>query len=151
MEHAGIWSGTAASYADLHPSGSSSPFSSVANDTAGSMQTGSVTATSSGPVHAARWSFTAISYIDIHPGGSYTNSEGIGTDGTSIVGDADTGGVTHAALWKFSPDLFIDLHPAGAGLSVANDATAARRSAKQTSRVLHMRRYGPARRPVLLI
>jgi hypothetical protein len=123
VEHSGIWSGTAASFADLHPL--SSPLSSVANDTAGAMQTGSVNFSVSGPVHAARWSLTAASYIDIHPGGSYLNSEGLGTDGTSIAGDADTGGVTHAALWRFTPDLFIDLHPVGASYSVANDVDGA--------------------------
>jgi len=117
-EHAAIWSGTAASFADLHPL--SSPDSSVARDTAGTLQTGQVTLTSSGPGHAALWHLTAASFVDIHPGG-YVNSDGIGTDGVKIVGYAETGGAQHAGLWSFAPDLFVDLHPGGTSSSVAND------------------------------
>jgi hypothetical protein len=121
-EHAAIWSGTAASFADLHPFGTAD--SSIARDTAGVLQTGSVTLTTVGPTHAARWSFTAGSFVDIHPGG-YFNSVGIGTDGSSIAGEVDTGSATHAGLWKFAPDVFTDLHPTGASSSVANDVDGA--------------------------
>jgi hypothetical protein len=122
QEHAGVWAGTAASFIDLHPGGGT--LSSVANDTAGSFQTGSVTSTVTGPTHAARWSFTALSYLDIHPGAAYDNSVGVGTDGASIVGQVSkigAGAFDHAGLWKFSPDSFTDLNPSGASSSIAND------------------------------
>ena len=92
-EHAAIWSGTAASFVDLHPV--SDPLSSVAHDLGGAIQTGSVTFTASGPTHAALWSSQPLSYVDIHPSGD--NSIGYGTDGISIVGEVSTlGGGLHS-------------------------------------------------------
>jgi len=103
--HAGIWTGTAASFIDLHPAGASS---SALNATTGTRQAGS--AVFGGVYHAGIWAGSSASFIDLHaflPTGYKTgNSEafGIWSDGaaTYVGGYAvnSATGESEAILWK---------------------------------------------------
>ncbi len=79
--HAGLWTGTAASFVDLHPSGATE---SQANATIGTRQAGS--AKFSSKDHAAVWSGTAASFVDLQSfmPAAYTSSTAASI---STVGD----------------------------------------------------------------
>jgi hypothetical protein len=87
IRHAGLWSGSAASWVDLHPAGATL---SEAYAVSGGQQAG--IAAVGGAVRASLWSGTAASWVDLHaflPAG-FTSSRalGISTDGayTYIAG-----------------------------------------------------------------
>ena len=122
-QHAALWSGTAASFVDLHPAGAAY---SLAHGIGDSQQVGAVRFdTNALPdlehEHAALWTGTAASFVDLHPlGASYTNgtSGSYGTSGTQQVGyvriSAESAAViAHAALWSGTASSFADLHPWG--------------------------------------
>jgi hypothetical protein len=115
--HAGTWSGSAASWNDMHVAPASASF---AWDGAGSAQVGS--ATIDGIDHASLWSGTAGSWIDLHPASATDHSFAFGTDGTQQVGSASIDGANHASLWNGTAASWIDLHPLGAEESYARAA-----------------------------
>jgi hypothetical protein len=105
LQHAGLWSGTAASFLDLNPLGASQ---SGALGISGSQQAGY--ADIGGATHAGLWSGTAASFVDLHSilGSTYSSSSasGIYTDGdyTYVVGEArsNNDGWGHAILWTIA-------------------------------------------------
>src|SRR5688572_11161273 len=104
-----LWSGSAASAINLHPSGyRTSVATGISPD--GSRQVG--WATTDDAVHAALWSSSAESFIDLNPPG-YLHSYARATDGVVQVGI----GATHALLWRGSAQSVVDLHPSGATYS----------------------------------
>ena len=106
--HAGLWTGTAASWIDLHPAGSTS---SIAYGTSGSQQVGRAIVGLVG--RASLWTGSAASWIDLHPAGS-THSHALATSGANQVGAAIIGGVNRAGLWSGTAGSWVDLSPAGA-------------------------------------
>lgn len=121
VDHAFLWSGTAASGVDLNPAAFNS---SRAVATSGARQVGA----GRNPVgpgettsHAVVWSGTAGSAVDLHPAG-YLNSTalGISDTGTNQAGYGtvpipETAGSVrlHALLWSGSAASVVDIHPAG--------------------------------------
>lgn len=101
-----LWSGTADSWVDLHPSGGGS---SVGYAIAADQQAGSVRG------HAAIWSGSPSSWVDIHPPGAGNKSVIWATSSGQQVGGVGN----HAATWTGTPNSFVDLHPTGADQSVA--------------------------------
>jgi hypothetical protein len=111
VDHALLWTGTAASVVDLHPAGF---VSSGAAGTNGSQQVGSGVLASNF-AHALRWAGTAASAVDMNPSG-FNNSYAQGTSGIQQVGFGDgsaTGGQTHALLWTGTAASAVDLNPSG--------------------------------------
>lgn len=112
MQRAALWSGTAASYIDLHPAGATA---SYATGTAGGIQCG---VRASGTSFATLWRGTAASAMDLHAllGTNYVWSVANGIDihqGTlSVVGAARNGtnGREEAILWT-RPVAHITSHP----------------------------------------
>ena len=117
FRHALLWSGTAVSAVDLHPTNLSGFAASTAYGVAGGQQVGAEDdGTGNGISHALLWSGTAASAIDLNP----TNLIGIessvayGTDGSRQIGSgvgSGTGGHTHALLWNGTAATTVDLHP----------------------------------------
>ncbi len=113
--HAGLWSGSAASFTDLTPAGT---FSAILNGTSGNQQVGVVWPLNT-PPHAGLWTGSARSFVDLHSAGAYA-SEAYATSGSKQVGVTYVGSLSaHASLWSGSAASFIDLHPASAHLSYA--------------------------------
>jgi hypothetical protein len=113
-----LWSGSAASYVDLNPSGFTS---SGANATSGTQQAGNGSGpTTSNKNHALLWSGSAASYVDLNPSG-FTNSYAYGISGTQQVGYGHGSGTGyHALLWNGSAAGYVDLNPSGFDISCAN-------------------------------
>lgn len=109
---AGFWSGTSASWVNLHPAGVTA---SYGYDTAGTKQGGFVII--SGNPQAAIWSGTAASYVNMHPA-TASQSFVVGMDTAKQVGYAVIAGVERACLWTGTAASFVDLHPANAVESV---------------------------------
>ncbi|MBX3373980.1 MAG: hypothetical protein KF817_09095 [Phycisphaeraceae bacterium] len=108
VPHAAMWSGSAASFVDLHPPGMSR--SAIAGGGDG-QQVGTAHAGDAG--HAGLWSDSAASFTDLNPVGA-TSSQASDCAGGLQVGSA----FGHAALWRGSAESYIDLHTAlGAGYS----------------------------------
>ena len=110
---AAMWSGTSASYIDMHPQGV--PGTSAINATDGVAQVGIVNG------GAALWNGSASTYISLHPAG-FLYSFATGLSGTRQVGCGDQlivthgGGITstqagpyHALLWSGSAASVVDL------------------------------------------
>jgi hypothetical protein len=122
--HAILWSGTAASAANLTPP---SFISSTATGASLTNQVGFGSTVLFGPIHALLWSGTAASAVDLHPAG-YDVSLAAEVSGPSQVGWASgstTNGLPQAALWSGSAASFVNLHPAGLTSSAANDVSGA--------------------------
>jgi hypothetical protein len=114
FEQAGIWSGTAQSWVNLHPA---SAGWSQAYGIGGGKQVGR--ARVGGVVHASLWSGTAASWVDLHPAGAW-RSDAYATTGTQHVGFVEVSlGTTNAALWGGSSSSWGNLNPAGATSSGA--------------------------------
>lgn len=119
--HAILWSGTAASALDLHPTGFRE---SAAYSTANGEQVGYGSVfTWTDRYRALKWSGTPESVINLHPLG-FEHSEAVDTDGFSQVGHVRNGAnppsfLRHAALWHGTADSFVDLHPVGEYASIA--------------------------------
>jgi hypothetical protein len=116
--HAGLWTGTAASWVDLHPEGA---LYSSANGVHSGQQVGSagVLDSSSAYVeHAMLWQGSASSMADLHPSGA------IDSRAYAVFGGTQVGFVrfsttnTHAVLWQGTARSLVDLHaylPSGFG------------------------------------
>ncbi len=108
--HAAKWSGSAASFVDLHPAGASDSYVYAA---AGSVLAGH--AVFSGDDHAAIWSGPGSGFTDLHP--SEASSSRIqGASGSLQVGWIQVAGSWRAALWSGTVASLVDLHaflPAG--------------------------------------
>jgi hypothetical protein len=100
VPHAGLWSGTAASWVDLTPAGSPD---SEARGVFGGQQVGY--AQVGGVPHAGLWSGTAASWVDLHaflpPGFSQSIAQSIWSDANfTYVAGYGYNGVHHEAfLW----------------------------------------------------
>ena len=107
-----MWTGTAASFVDLHPVGATS---SEAYAIHGGQQVGDVLI---GDVfHAGLWSGSSGSYVDLHPSG-YVQSRVRASAGYKQAGGADVGGNWHAGTWTGTAESFVDLNPGGVSSSL---------------------------------
>ncbi len=104
VNHAAMWSGSAASWSDLSPVNT---FGEIAGSF-GSQQVG--TSNFGNDTHAGIWSGTSASWLDLHPA-STLFSVGLDTDGTQQVGYAHVDGNTRASLWTGSAASWVNLHP----------------------------------------
>ena len=104
QHHAGLWSGTAASWVDLNALGSSN---SVAYGVSDGQQVGFLYLDNS--THAGLWSGTAASWVDLNPAG-VSGSVAEGVSGGQQVGYAWVGDQYHASLWSGTAESWVDLH-----------------------------------------
>lgn len=111
--YAALWTGTAGSFTNLNPAGSTF---SLAEDVSDGQQVGE--AHIGGQCHAALWSGTATSFVDLNPAGS-TESHAAAVSNGQQVGWAFIGGRYHAGLWTGTAASWIDLSPAGSSYSEA--------------------------------
>ncbi len=108
--HAGMWSGTANSWVDLAPAGTTSSriYSMHGGQQAGIASVGGMT-------HAALWSGTAGSWVDLQPPGLQTVSQAFGAHSGQQVGYAieyvSGIGRGRASLWSGTAASWINLHP----------------------------------------
>ena len=116
---AALWTGTAGTYTDLHPSGY---LNSTVQDVDNLSQVGYVGTTPT-ERHAALWYGSSSSLVDLHPSG-YSWSQAWGVGGGNQVGFGQIGSNTHALLWSGSAGSMVDLHPAGYRNSFAYSTTA---------------------------
>jgi len=112
-DNAGFWSGTAHTWVDLNPVGSSK---SYANGIYGDKEVG--TATFFGIDHAGLWTGSSGAWIDLNPAGaSVSNGNAIYCN--TEVGVAILPAGQHAGLWMGTSASWVDLHPSGADASEA--------------------------------
>ncbi len=111
-ERATLWSGTAASWVNLDPAGSSE---SMALGASATNQVG--WADVAGRRRASLWSGTAASWVDLHPAGAF-QSQALGAWGGNQVGFMSDG-VGRASLWSGTAASWVDLHPVGVSQSEA--------------------------------
>jgi hypothetical protein len=94
-----LWSGTAASFIDLHPTSGFTGSSAFGTD--GTRQVG--VGVTGGVDHALLWSGSAASVVDLHsvlPTMMFSSSQAHAIDGNSVYGYAqDTSGTYHAIAW----------------------------------------------------
>ena len=110
IDHAFLWSGSAASAVELHPAGFDY---SSARGISGSSQVGYGFESASSQYHALLWSGSAASAVDLHPAGFDNSSASAVSGGFQAGYGAVTGGGNHALLWNGSAASAVDLHPAG--------------------------------------
>ena len=112
--HAGLWSGTAASWVDLHPV--SQAFSYL-NAAGGGQQVGysGIVGTEA---HAALWTGSAASWVDLNPIVA-SSSVARGVSAGQQVGSARLGSSSRASLWTGTAESWVDLTPAGLTTSIA--------------------------------
>ncbi|MDP1661546.1 MAG: GC-type dockerin domain-anchored protein, partial [Phycisphaerales bacterium] len=115
QNHAALWTGTAASWVDLHPQGATSSRVYGCTET---QQVG--VANFNGQVVAARWSGTAASFTVLAVPGASGNVA-YAVDGTTAVGIAGIG-FGHACVWNTQSGGggFADIHPEFAIRSIAS-------------------------------
>ncbi len=120
--HASLWTGSAASWVDLHPAGATE---SEAYATSGSQQVGFVILSSGNGLHrASLWTGSAASWVNLHPEGA-VYSLALGIDGSQQVGGAGFPGTNfHAGLWTGTAASWVDLHPPAATTSYTFDIDA---------------------------
>jgi hypothetical protein len=114
--HAALWTGSAGSLVDLHPTGVGA-VSSIAYAAALTEQAGAVTFGFSS--HASLWKGSAATWVDLNPIG-ISSSLARATDGGNEVGEINVG-AAHAAYWSGSPGAYMDIHPGVADASGAYD------------------------------
>ncbi len=115
--HAGMWSGSAASWVDLNPAGASA---SCAFGISDGQEVGC--AELSGPGHAGVWSGTAASWVDLNPAGTFESAALGVSDGRQVgwvmpIGYNDP----HAGIWSGTAASWLDLQallPAGVYLQL---------------------------------
>jgi hypothetical protein len=118
-----LWSGTAASVVDLHPSGFNE---STAAAIVGNKQVGEASTTVAGVTHAMLWSGTAASAVDLHPTTGFTYTWALAMSSTTQAGyggGTATGNKDHALLWQGTAASKVDLHPTGFTASYARGAS----------------------------
>lgn len=108
--HAGLWTGSAASFVDLSPAGYTDSF---VYGIGGGQIVGSATGPAAdGSEHAILWTGpSATSFVDLNgPGLSSSRAEAAG-DGMQVGSGAgtETGEQSHAIVWMSSPDNYVDL------------------------------------------
>lgn len=108
VSRASLWSGTAGSWTNLHPSSANQ---SVAYGTHAGQQVGSILR--DGMHQASLWHGTEQSHINLNPIGSY-HSEATGVRNGIQVGYAVFDGASIASLWRGSSASWVSLHPEGA-------------------------------------
>jgi hypothetical protein len=122
LHHAALWSGTAASFVDLHPTGA---YISYVYGMNGAHQVGSASFAASHYFdHAALWSGTAASFADLNPANAESSTLN-GIAGNQEVGTATLlgGSPTHAGIWSGTAASFVDLNPAAATVSYGTATT----------------------------
>src|SRR5205814_1191534 len=95
FDHAGMWSGSAATWVDLAPPNTND---SRALGISGQQVGGYVTLRSDLTQHASLWTGSAASWVDLRPpgaSGSLVNAVG----GGQQAGAAGIGGISRAVLW----------------------------------------------------
>lgn len=112
--HAALWQGSAASYVDLNPTGSTESFASGVDL---GVQVGR--ARFGGVVHAGMWAGSASTWVDLHPTGAFSSSASGVADGQQ-VGRVTTNEGERASLWTGTAQSWVDLNPAGARSSSAH-------------------------------
>lgn len=115
VQHAAMWSGSAATFVDLQPPGVSRSSISGAGD---GQQVG--VAYYGDSAHPGLWSDSVDSYVDLNPGGAS------GSSVNGCAGGLQVGGAFgHAAIWSGTAGSYYDLHthsmPAEYASSTAND------------------------------
>ncbi|MEO6593491.1 MAG: hypothetical protein ABIP94_01920 [Planctomycetota bacterium] len=110
QNHASLWTGTSASWIDLHPAGA---LNSVVAAITPYVQVGSTVN------HAALWIGTAASHIDLNPANASASAVR-GTDGAFHVGWQQIGIYQRACVWPGSSTMAVDLQPAVATTSAAH-------------------------------
>lgn len=114
---AGVWHGSAATYADLNPAWA---VTSGAYATNGTQQTGWARSLGEQLDHAMLWSGSASSAVDLTPAGA-TGADAYAISATRQGGQvrlpSPPTAIFHAALWNGTAASFIDMNPAGAGAS----------------------------------
>lgn len=109
VQHALLWSGTAASAVDLNPANF---VQSQANGVSGGQQVGFgyLNFNPNAPYHALLWNGTAANAIDLHPAG-FLYSEADGTNGTQQIGEAVIASslINHAIVWSGTAGSAVDL------------------------------------------
>ena len=112
-----LWTGTAASAVDLHPTGLAGFDRSVANGTDGLHQVGYANLAVGGASHALLWSGTSASAVDLHPTNllGFDSSIANAVSGLQQVGyygdGSGIGGKNHALLWTGTAASAVDLQP----------------------------------------
>jgi hypothetical protein len=122
--HASLWSGSAASWVDLHPAGALS--SSVAA-LDGNQQAGNVSLPPTWNIspRAVVWSGSAASMVDLTPTGAtgsvLSHARGGQQVGYAWVPPASGGGahIKRASLWSGTAASWVDLHPPATESSIA--------------------------------
>lgn len=103
MQHAAIWSGTAASAVDLHPTLLPTNFDlgTTALSISGGQEVGYGQFSNGSPFsHALLWTGTAASAVDLNPAGA-SNSIAVNTNGTWQVGYVtNANATTSASVWN---------------------------------------------------
>jgi probable HAF family extracellular repeat protein len=102
-----VWSGSADSVINLHPSGYSA---SAALNVRGPQVVGYAAVGDEQLLHAALWDLTTGTFADLN--GSLLQSAALATDVSTQVGSGQVSadGTVHAALWHGTADSYIDLH-----------------------------------------
>jgi hypothetical protein len=115
---AALWSGTAASFVNLDPSGYTG---GRAEGVSGAYQVGQVGNGTNG--FAALWNGTAASFVNLDPSGGTLNSVAFGVSGGTQVGEWLNASESnfYAAVWNGTAASFVDLDPSG-GTSNVNSA-----------------------------
>jgi len=104
--HAGLWSGSGASWVDLHPAGAAGGSEAIGVSAGTQVGHGGV----AGSGGACMWFGTAGSWLGLHPAGA--DFSGIqAADAGQQVGGATFGGQQHAGLWSGTAGSWVDLHP----------------------------------------
>ena len=117
--HAGVWSGTAASWTDLNPPAA---LASIAHATTGTAQAGY--ADFGAGFHAGWWSGTPGSWVDMHPPAAAASYAWGMAPGQQVGGAAGVAGsFMHASLWAGTAASWVDLNPVGAGYSFCYSTT----------------------------
>ena len=108
QEHAGVWSGSSASWVDLNPTGSTY---STAMDISGNQEVG-YAMFANHTFHAGFWTGSAESWVDLNPAG-FTSSFGYGAWNGQQVGYAHDGYNCFASMWSGTADSWVNLNPPG--------------------------------------
>jgi hypothetical protein len=120
--HAGMWSGSSGTWADLNPAGCSTSSALAISD---GKVAGSAFGTATGnKTHAVLWNGSADNWVDLNPGGTmYVSSMAWGIHGSQQVGSvrADLYGTTYsmASLWNSTAASWVMLDGGDSAESVA--------------------------------
>ncbi len=109
--HAGLWTGAAATWVDLHPPAPNE--TSEGWGIGGKQQCGRVRNAGSSQWRACLWTGTAASFVDLNPAGA-GESTAAATNGVQQVGWANLGAGLRASLWTGTAASWTDLTPATA-------------------------------------